>query len=69
MPPLITREELHQILVREIAKAGSQSNFAQQTGFSISFISDVVRRKRQISPSLADTLGYCPITMYQRIDD
>ncbi|MDE2105552.1 MAG: hypothetical protein KGL39_50465, partial [Patescibacteria group bacterium] len=49
------------------AKAGSQKAWARAHGLSQAYVSDVLQRKRGISDSVAEALGYRVVVTYQKL--
>jgi DNA-binding transcriptional regulator YdaS (Cro superfamily) len=58
------------VAVREALKlacfrVGSQKKFAEMHGFSESFVSDVIRGRRDITPRLAELIGFACVIVYR----
>lgn len=54
----MNEEEIIQTLLDSIANAGSARKFAAKTGFSNTYISNVINGKDKPSPRLLNALGY-----------
>ena len=69
MPDTITEYQMREVLRKACDAAGSQLAWAEANGFSPSFVSDVLKKKRGISEELLKALGYLKLTpRYQRKD-
>ena len=56
-----------ELLKKACAKAGSQKAWARAHGLSQAYVSDVLQRKRGISDSVAEALGYRVVVTYQKL--
>lgn len=53
----MTEEEVYQLFLDEVAKAGGQRALAKRLELTPSYINDVVNKRRLISDRLLDFLG------------
>jgi DNA-binding transcriptional regulator YdaS (Cro superfamily) len=51
-----------------IKAEGSQKAFARRVGLSESYLSDILNRRREISPRILKFLGLERVVTYQRVD-
>jgi hypothetical protein len=54
----MTSDQLRQRLERECRKAGGQTAWAYEHGLSVAYVSDVLRKQREPSSTIARALGY-----------
>ena len=64
MDDMIEEPEMIHILKEQCNLAGSQAEFASQSGFSTAYINEVLSRKRPVSERLATALGYTRIKRF-----
>lgn len=53
----MTEEEVRERLRAAIGKAGGQRRFAEAHGFSIAYVNDVVRGRRELADRILAVLG------------
>jgi transcriptional regulator with XRE-family HTH domain len=63
----MTPEEFIAYLTEQVDAYGSQLAFARHYGVSPSYLSDVMRRKREPGPSMLHALGFRKVVTYKRI--
>lgn len=54
----LTDSAMLNLIWAEVKKAGSMRAFGKQSGLSVGYISDVLKGRRDIGPSLAQYLGF-----------
>jgi hypothetical protein len=65
-----TEYDVRKALSKACKEAGTQQAWAEQHGFSPSFVSDVLTKKRAVTKDIADALGYVKLTArFQRKGD
>ena len=62
MPLRLEDHQLITVLQQSIKKVGSMRKWAKTHDLSVSFISDVIRGRRNITKCLAEKLGFEPAT-------
>ncbi|EHL99351.1 hypothetical protein HMPREF9946_03113 [Acetobacteraceae bacterium AT-5844] len=67
MSDVITKAQMYAKLLDRIAKHGEQVKLAHEAGVSPAFINRVVNSHAEISPALAEALGYRRVTMFAPI--
>lgn len=60
----MTEEQVYQLLLGEIKRAGGQRAFAQQIGVTPSYINDVVNRRRLMSDRILAEIGIERVVTY-----
>jgi DNA-binding transcriptional regulator YdaS (Cro superfamily) len=64
----IPEERVLKLVRIGIEVEGSQKAYAKRVGLSESYLSDVLNRRRDISPRILKHLGLERVTYYRRID-
>lgn len=60
----LTESEIRQVLIDAVQTDGSVEATAARLGFVASYIRNVVNGDAPITVTLADRLGYTPVTVY-----
>jgi DNA-binding transcriptional regulator YdaS (Cro superfamily) len=63
----LTESEFRVVLRRAVARAGSQAQFAKETGLSPSFLCDVLLGRRGMTPRITSLLGYRKRVVYEAV--
>lgn len=65
----MNEDDVLKLLAETIEQAGNQKKFAQQHNMSEQFVSDVLRRRRQITDRMLAVLGLERVVTYRRKAD
>lgn len=60
--------DIHAELMKAVERAGNQSLLAEKLGVSRVYVSDMVNRRRSISPKIAQALGFELTVEYRRVE-
>jgi hypothetical protein len=62
-----TEAELLDELKRSVDRKRGLTNTAEELGFTIQFISDVIHERRPVSMNLAERMGYKRIVEFEKV--
>jgi DNA-binding transcriptional regulator YdaS (Cro superfamily) len=61
-----TQDEIIEILRAKCETVGGQREWARQNGFSVAFVNDVLHHRRNVTATLARSLGFERVTDFRR---
>lgn len=63
---MLSEDELRVQLARKIKQAGGQTAWARATGWSTTYVNDLLKGRKTFSSEIADALGYERRIVYLR---
>ncbi len=64
--PTITQDKAIELIEKIVKKHGSQREAAKELDISVTFLSDILKRRRSISDQIARRLGYRRVVMFEK---